>query len=357
MKVIGAAKELFGYEPNQIIGKPITQLIPTLSITGGSIQGKIDKIKFYGGKSSRNVFFPTMVTFAAPNMIKIISLPSIAGLITVHHTGIIQSINPVPSKYLFGYSPESLIEKVNINQLIPQFSQIVLGLHKVNFLQYSTIVNNHACRWAISDMSNENPYRSMEVNESLRSLERQPSISGNGKQRLPILHAVHRDGSQFEIQIQLRLIESEDEDLISIWVTYDRIYAQKRAKRRNHQPVAPPTKEKEEPPKRPPIRTYGISSFGSVDQKKALFPGGTDSPEEGGTKETVKVEKNSPMDDYVIIGTLGEGTYGTAKLAYRKDDITKVNTRDRSDNYAHSVHRPRWLSNVLRNQELLWIHG
>lgn len=425
VEIIGTTKDLFGYEPSEVIGKPITQLIPALSngnlVNPGVNLRKIDKLKFYGGRSKSGICFPTMVNSGSsiPNILKVVSLPSVAGLITVHHTGKIQSINPVPAKYLFGYSPDALVEKFNIDQIIPQFSSIVAGLRRSNLLQFSSTVNNHACRWAISDMYSADKYKSMEVSQSLKSLERQPSVSSSGK-ILPAIFAVHRDGSQFEIQLQLRLIESGQENLISIWVTYDRIYALKRAKKNqahmqqrklktttqnstttteiptkklvqtdqqqlsHPHPLSPTPKsaitvnppsrfntiEEEKPAsppdttttqhdkatempiitkKRPPIRPYGISSFGSVDQKKALFPGGfvdkedendspsspQDSPQQENQVESLEIEepnldeesgkkKPHPMDDYVIIGTLGEGAYGTAKLAYRKDDITKV---------------------------------
>ncbi|GAN01870.1 Ser/Thr protein kinase [Mucor ambiguus] len=422
VEIIGTTKDLFGYEPSEVIGKPITQLIPALSngnlVNPGVNLRKIDKLKFYGGRSKSGTCFPTMVNSgsAIPDMIKIVSLPSVAGLITVHNTGRIQSINPVPAKYLFGYSPDALVEKFNIDQIIPQFSSVVAGLRRCNLLQFSSTVNNHACRWALSDMHSAEKYKAMEVSQSLKSLERHPSISANG-QMLPTIYAVHRDGSQFEVQLQLRLIESEHESLISIWVTYDRIYALKRAKRLQAQklppkpslppktttqnsttttqvptkklvqtdqqqvlhphplspatpsitfnqgsetPISPldtttsqqPDKATEMPiitKKRPPIRPYGISSFGSVDQKKALFPGGfleredsgssdghdTPSPQHSPQQEkqvaSLEIEQaektkpsSHPMDAYAIVGTLGEGAYGTAKLAYRKDDITKT---------------------------------
>ncbi|OBZ86147.1 Serine/threonine-protein kinase ppk6 [Choanephora cucurbitarum] len=374
VEVADTIKELFGYEIDQIVGNSITQIIPALTDRNRAIPSvdlnQIEKLKFYGGKSKSGVCFPTMVSiYHSPNKLKIVSLPSIAGLITVHSNGKIQSINPVPAKYLFGYSTETLVENFSIDQIIPQFSKIVSGLRRCELLQFSSTVNNHACRWAISEIFNTEKYQSMDLEQSLKHLERQPSISVNG-QALPIIYAVHRDGSQFEIQLQLRLIKSEEEDLVSVWVTYDRIYALKRSKKaalavaaataiakkrlsqekhlappppppndRSRHPLSPePTKaqiEQDQEPKsslntdvkkRPPIRTYGVSSFGSVDKSKALFPGGlSDHSEEEVPRvshELLKQEKKEhhPMDDYVIIGTLGEGAYGTAKLAYRKDD-------------------------------------
>lgn len=306
-------------------------------------------------------------------ILKIVSLPSIAGLITVHEDGKIQSINPVPAKYLFGYSTERLIENFNIDQIIPQFSDIVAGLRSCDLLQSCCTVNNHACRWAISDMCTAGAYKSTEVCQSLKKLERLPSISLNG-QKLPLIYAVHRDGSQFEIQLQLRVIESEEEDLISIWVTYDRIHAfrKTRSQRKksavniptvvaqndelrhplspivdNSPPIQIDTPEPKEKPavkKRPPVRPYGISSFGSVGKGKALFPtamttmyeekeyspnSSSEQVNELGIQEKeTEQAKKSPIDDYVIVDTLGEGAYGAAKLAYRKDDPTKVRTKN-----------------------------
>ncbi|KAG1109367.1 hypothetical protein G6F42_015675 [Rhizopus arrhizus] len=199
VEIIGTTKDLFGYEPSEVIGKPITQLIPALSngnlVNPGVNLRKIDKLKFYGGRSKSGACFPTMVNSgsAIPDMIKIVSLPSVAGLITVHNNGKIQSINPVPAKYLFGYSPDALIDRFNIDQIIPQFSSVVAGLRRCNLLQFSSTVNNHACRWALSDMHSAEKYKAMEASQLLKSLERQPSISSNG-QMLPTIFAVHRDG-------------------------------------------------------------------------------------------------------------------------------------------------------------------
>ena len=245
---------------------------------------------------------------------------------------------------------------------------MVAGLRKSNLLQYSSTVNNHACRWAISDLCTADR-RSSEVRPSLKALERLPSVSKKG-QVLPLIHAVHRDGSQFEIQLQLRLIESELGNLISVWVTYDRIHAMKRQNavtaKHHHKEVNPtaavnssddlrhplsttsitqpsptieelanqrasPAEHNQTKQKRPPIRTFGISSFGSVDKNKALFPQDSFNSNKSTSSEDVrdlgiseKADKPHPMDQYVIIGTLGEGAYGTAKLAYRKDDESQV---------------------------------
>ncbi|KAG1325187.1 hypothetical protein G6F62_008685 [Rhizopus arrhizus] len=350
LEVNSTIKDLFGYEAHQVTGQSITQLIPGLSTAGTPDLQQIDKIKFYGALSSKGVSFPIMINSSseANDVFKIVSLPSVAGLITVHHkTGKIQSINPVPAKYLFGYPTEMLVEKLDIGQIIPQFSEIVTGLLECNLLQSSCTVNNHACRWVISDLFSADSYQSMNTQESLKSIERRPSVNAKG-QALPVIHAVHRDGSSFEIQVQLRLIESEKEDLISVWVTYDRIQAMKCVARKKKQsltttPALPTLKDSSaEYPlstkKRPPIRTYGISSFGNVDRKKAIFP----RDEANQSRESLEslhsngytsseeslplVKKHSPIDNYVILSTLGEGAYGTAKLAYRKDDptMTKV---------------------------------
>ncbi|KAI9249621.1 kinase-like domain-containing protein [Sporodiniella umbellata] len=298
VQVSPTIQDLFGYQPEEV--SRIQDLLPAL-LTG------MGKIGFYGARSSQGVMFPTMVS-RTDHTYKIVSLPSIAGLITVHgETGKIQSVNPVPAKYLFGYSSDRL-EKTDIRAIIPQFPAIVARLRECSLLQSVCTVNNHACRWVLSDSSLADLYHSMDTAASLKSIERRPSVNSQG-QALPVIYAVHRDGSHFEIQIQLRLVESEGEGLISVWVTYDRIQAMKRKQSKTEKSTA----------QRPPIKFYGLSFFGSGKSKQTSLS--TSPP-----PEPVIQAKPSPMDDYVVVSTLGEGAYGTAKLAYRKDDpsMTKM---------------------------------
>ncbi|KAI8985881.1 hypothetical protein BDB01DRAFT_786654 [Pilobolus umbonatus] len=326
----GKVKDLFGYECSEVIGRPIEMLLPT-SQQSSDPSGK-GQVRYCGGKSKNGDCFPLMVTLLKNgSLMKIVSLPSIAGLITVHQSGRIQSISPVPAKYLFGYSAEAVVETFNINQIIPQYSELVDKLQRFNLLNYSHIVNNHTCRYVLSDKMNDDP-RDIEFNMA------NTYLNNTGT---PIIYAVHSDKSQFEIQLQLRLMKGEHEDLVSLWVTYDRIQAFKRSSKRKISVSAslnkePPSKlvnmisstEIESPISGPiedthipysPLRSYGISSYGSVDRRMSIFPshfylkGDQDPSEEG----------NINIDNYTMIGTLGEGAYGTAKLAYMKDDPTK----------------------------------
>ncbi|KAG1245090.1 hypothetical protein G6F68_015197 [Rhizopus microsporus] len=87
LEVNSTIKDLFGYEAHQVTGQSITQLIPGLSTAGTPDLQQIDKIKFYGALSSKGVSFPIMINSSseANDVFKIVSLPSVAGLITVHH--------------------------------------------------------------------------------------------------------------------------------------------------------------------------------------------------------------------------------------------------------------------------------
>ncbi|KAI9247031.1 kinase-like domain-containing protein [Sporodiniella umbellata] len=68
-----------------------------------------------------------------------------------------------------------------------------------------------------------------------------------------------------------------------------------------------------------PPRPSRISSFGTVDEAKRLFPPSTTDASAAFARPRGVNEKH-PLDDYVVLDALGQGTYGMAKLAYRKDD-------------------------------------
>jgi len=206
-------------------------------------------------------------------------------------TGLVTNLSPVPAKYLFGQSVSTIVNQFHVKDLIPLLPYII---------QKSTqpVMNNRMCRQVLLD---ENTAEK------------------------PVIYVVHRDSSKFEVELQLTFTE----EAIDIWITYDRIDAiSKHEKRRKQE------QERQQPAKqRPAIRPLRISSFGNVDQQRKLFPSLGNNLHVT-TAESRLITHNElppsppeqhekrrhPLDEYVILETLGQGTYGMAKLAYRKDD-------------------------------------
>ncbi|CAO3622408.1 unnamed protein product [Mucor fragilis] len=302
-RVLGTMIDIYGYKEEDIIGKPVNCLVPALSKEKRDDNlEKMDRLKFFGSQSSQGISFPVILNLnrhlaigdddLASFVVKITSLPSITGLMTVSRaTGLVTNLSPVPAKYLFGQSVSTIVDQFHFKDLIPLLPYII---------QKSTqpVMNNRMCRQVL-------------VNEN--STEK------------PVIYVVHRDTSKFEVELQLTFTE----EAIDIWITYDRIDAiSKHEKRRKQE------QERQQPAKqRPAIRPLRISSFGNVDQQRKLFPSLANNLSVN-TAESRLITHNElppsppeqhekrrhPLDEYVILETLGQGTYGMAKLAYRKDD-------------------------------------
>ncbi|KAI9277657.1 kinase-like domain-containing protein [Sporodiniella umbellata] len=270
-RVLGTLLTMYGYGEQEMVGKPVNCLVPALSKEQRDDNlEKIDRLKFFGSRSSQGVFFPAILSLnrhvalgnddTATFVLKITSLPSISGVVTFcRSTGLVRQLNAVPAKYLFGYSVHGIVNTLNIKDLMPQVPTLLTRL--------KTATANHAL--------------------CLTLLEE------------PIIYVYHRDQSRFAVEIEIKATQ----DLVSVWITYDRLNA---LSKHDAQQKTPPDK-----PKRPIVRPFRISSFGAVDEARRLFPTSLSKP------QTVQ---HHPLDDYTILDVLGQGTYGTAKLAYRKDD-------------------------------------
>ncbi|CAO3670257.1 unnamed protein product [Rhizopus stolonifer] len=306
-RVLGTMLDIYGYQEKEIIGKPVNCLVPALSKEQRDDNlEKIDRLKFFGSLSSQGVYFPVILSLnrhvaignddLATFVVKITSLPSISGSITFHRlSGLIHHLNTVPAKYLFGYSVDKVVDKLNIHDLIPQMPTILSNMGTMS------TANSRLCR-------------------KLLSAEEGSTI-----------YVCHRDKSKFAVNIEIKVIE---EDLVNVWITYDRIGAVSKHEKnwnRNYRTreLSLQNKKKEVPltatkkPRVPIVRPFRISSFGAVDEAKRLFPSNYLEESKHKLSQTASNTDNSkrhPLDDYVILDVLGQGTYGMAKLAYRKDD-------------------------------------
>jgi hypothetical protein len=210
------------------MGKPITTLIPSLSMNeGGDHDNKkhfwhdITHYKYFGCRTRLDVHLPiiTKMLDTTPNnpfyTIRVTSIPMIAGLVTIRQNGIIEGCNDVFVKYLFGYSQEELVTgKKSMMDLMPQLPNLLQSLRRDDLLHHGIIISNTICRKLIADL---NPPTSSTQDNNKRRLTHTPE-----GQILPVMIAVHRDGTELEIQLQLKLAEDSDDGICALWITFDR---------------------------------------------------------------------------------------------------------------------------------------
>ncbi|KAI7904748.1 uncharacterized protein BX663DRAFT_451384 [Cokeromyces recurvatus] len=333
-RVLGTMLKIYRYKEKEVLGKHVNCLIPSLSKQQQRCDENletIDRLKFFGSQSSQGISIPVMLTLnrhvamgdddLARAVIKMTSLPSITGSMFISRTsGLVTLISPVPAKYLFG-RPEAIEQKrTYAHELIPLLPTLINKIPPG-----ATLVQHALC---------------------LELLERDPI------QEPAVIYAVHRDGSQFEVEIQLKMMNN-DSDRIEVLITYDRLHAMsKYEKRKNHLNESARMIQEEEKKdnnhgkeeqdennqlqnqskltrNRPAMRSLRISSFGAVDENRKLFPSQTCISTNNDIKQLSPLSNNRnstkrhhhhPLDDYVILEVLGQGTYGMAKLAFRKDD-------------------------------------
>ncbi|SAM07116.1 hypothetical protein [Absidia glauca] len=224
---------LLDYAPESLMGKSIDTLIPSLSMdqhanTSPSWQD-INRYKYFGCRTRLGAHLPIIIklldkstTERPPNCcstIRITSIPMIAGLVTIRQDGIIEGCNDVFVKYMFGYSQEELVTgQKSIGDLMPQFPGVLQSLRRDDLLQHGVIINNIICRKLVADLTTPSTTPAAPTPpQGGKRLTQTP----NG-QPLPVLIAVHRDGTEFEIQLQLKLAEESDDGICALWITFDR---------------------------------------------------------------------------------------------------------------------------------------
>lgn len=319
--------ELFGYTSCQLLQKSIHLLLPHFD----------DLNNFFGAQTKLNANFPVMVKHVVTkNMIRIISMPTLAGLMTVGRNGIIENCNAAFSKYLFGYQ-QDLIES-NIELLIPRFDELISCLERDDLLQQGYILNNLVCRDVLNSYS---------------------------KIHCSAITAKHRDGTSFDIDLQIKLL---DDDNFALWIAFDRdsVFTQY-----GHTTCISP-KQQQQFDKEYNGLLYPLSSIirsksiniptvqqDAVKKKKSIhLPTNLKAdqptvamtkitsfsrPSFTSTKSAIETTKQhiinstwprigdysaqtlkTSIEDYEIIDELGQGAYGLVKLACLKNDPEKV---------------------------------
>lgn len=385
-RIDGEVDDLYGYTDTQLIGRSVEILIPgwnqmRLASDSGFYDlthdymesaeeaalrsdhrrldvDRINGLKFFGSRSATNATFPVMTKIqeasANPDMhyVKIISMPTIAGPVTISRDGTIKGSNTMFAKYLFGYDLVTIIGK-SVAQLLPQFPMLMLGIQTQQLLRIGDKLNHEAC------YSIYNKY-----NPTASYFDKTPSMNG-------YFLAVHRDSTIMNVQMHLR---STDVDEIVLWIEFDRSkHPQRRMCLSSQSKVTdnvnriateecPPLQPAENgldarllQPKRPkPLGA--VSSFGSATHKVIQVLDPPDHSYDRNVKSEsdsenkvsrINVDQFLPrrisfatvvaphvkgsnipkysaetlqtcIDDYITIDSFGQGAYGVVKLAQHK---------------------------------------
>jgi hypothetical protein len=279
----------------------------------------------------------------------------IAGLVTLHADGLIQSCNQVFAKYLFGYTTEQLVERRKIDDLLPQFPALLTYLNNDERFKLGNIISHTTCRRILQDVqtnedvpvfsfrnsvSSSKPGSTKSNSRRPSTVSRRASIGSMG-QPLPPIVAVHRDGTFFEVHLQMRMIDSSEESLIALWITFDRckVFAKHghTAGVENDKTTAgdlSPVLEgqildlPETPDDKPKVLTMAapkpmhiIKPPRGVDPTNiiAMTPPIAETPPPSMCKYSALDASNQQcIDDFVVLHSLGQGAYGHVNLAYNK---------------------------------------
>lgn len=276
--------DLYEYNAKELLGKPLTLLVPQLNRASD-----MERVGFFGSATKRGAQFPIIIRpeekrggrlLLVENTVRITSIPVIAGLMTVNEKGIIEGCNDIFVKYLFGFSQQELLE-THISLLLPQFTTLLANLKRDDLLQPGFIMNHIICRKLLSDNSDDT------------------------KESLPVIVAMHRDGTPFEVQLQLKLVDSNE---IALWISFDREMVFKRS---GHPLLL--SSSLSSPPV--PLLLSPPAEEASVHKKKA-----ESEPEIFYSAQT----KKTTIEDYTILSSLGQGAFGLVKLAVKKNDPSLV---------------------------------
>jgi hypothetical protein len=167
-------------------------------------------------------------------------------------------------------------------------------------------------------------------------------------QPLPPIVAVHRDGAFFEVHLQMRLVDSSEESLIALWITFDRA---KVFSKHGHTagvehdkttsgdlsplfegqlldlPETPDDKPKI--PMAAPKPIHITKSPKGVDPTNiiAMTPPISETPPPSMCKySALDSTSKQCIEDFVIVHSLGQGAYGHVNLAYNKATPNKVSS-------------------------------
>ncbi|KAG1472454.1 hypothetical protein G6F56_001532 [Rhizopus delemar] len=267
--------DLFDYSASELIQRSINTIIPQFDSSS----------TLFTGCSQLGATFPVIVNKEEQTddlRLRITSMPTLTGTIQVNYEGQIEKCQDLTFvKYLFGTT--HVLSKP-LSDFIPQFSTLLHCLKRDDMLIQGCILNSHICRSLLS----HSPLQT--------TVNRRPSMTTPTGKPLPILVALHRDGTFLEIDLQVQITSRT----LLIWIAFDR---QAVLYRYGHKPVV--LSSSFEPKMVVNQRSQSINI-------PTLYHCHDQLPHNKGT-----------IDEYEIVDDLGQGAYGIVKLAYLKKDTEK----------------------------------
>lgn len=246
---------------DSIVNKPIQALIPHYNPTE----------KFFGCRTSLNAYFPVMIGHSDNNKtIRITSMPILTGLLTISRSApkTILHCHPNFCKYLFGYPS---LDTLPLATILPQSTPLIDALEHDQLLEDGYVLNQHICKNILKE---------------------------------PTVYVVHRDGSRFEVDLQIKLNNAKDQYLVWINFSREEVFQQHGHVKATRPPITRATSR--------PNRSQSVVDRPFI--QDPLWPS---------IGEYSAQTHKTNIDDYEIIDELGQGAYGLVKLAYLKKDMEK----------------------------------
>jgi protein-serine/threonine kinase len=350
----GATEAVFGSDRLRR-GMDLKRLIPGIPRLRGTNTGaldydSIDEFRSYTARTSNSINIPvTVETLPGEPTFRISSFPHIAGIIVLSSADLkITSSNSVFSSALFG---QPRPEGIHISKLIPAFDKILHVMTDEDKIELvdGIVIPEHSFRRARALLAMR------EGSADAAAIFLKPSG----------LPALHRDGSEIMVDVQMRVVKSEktprfDENVIeeedgssspkptkgpelvyALWVTYSR---QLHAANHGIGPVTPLLSRPPSPRQLQP----GQSSFPIPHEPESHQSQGTPSsvslitqqiqeamqpmtPQESQTQapSSTPMQEEPPhkktINDFVVLEEMGQGAYGQVKLCrYKKASNKKV---------------------------------
>jgi protein-serine/threonine kinase len=354
----GALEAVFGSDRLRR-GMDLKRLIPGIprlqgTNTGGLDYDEIASVLSYTARTSNSINIPvTVESLPGELTFRISSFPHIAGIIVLSSSDLtVTSSNSVFSSALFG---QPRPEGVHISKLIPAFDKILHVMTDEDKIELvdGIVIPEHSFRRARALLAMR------EGSADAAAIFLRPSG----------LPALHHDGSDIMVDVQMRVVKSEktprfDENVIeeedapaspakgpelvyALWITYSR---QLHAANHGIGPVTPLMSRPGTPPRQPepgqshfnfqedPHSDHSTSSSStppvSLLTKQLQDAARPDTPKEPQSTmsppPTAPAKKDDPptkksINDFVILEEMGQGAYGQVKLCrYKKNSSSKV---------------------------------